>query len=190
MPTPEKQNQTVENSVEITQAAGEQLEQLMKTAERSAETTPESKEKQVESAKEKALEKAVSAEKSKKEKDQQSSRRKRHGTLTKKIKEQSFNRHMESVRHQLRAPERVFSAIIHNKVVEKTSEVVASTIARPNALLYGGISAFILVAIVYSLAKYFGYLLSGFETIGAFVIGWLLGILYDYLRVMITGKRS
>jgi hypothetical protein len=42
---------------------------------------------------------------------------------------------------------------------------------------------------VYLIAKNLGYVLSGFETIGAFAIGWIIGVLYDYFRVMVTGKK-
>ena len=96
---------------------------------------------------------------------------------------------MSRVQAELTPSSRAFSKIIHAKPVEKTSEVVGSTIARPNAILSGAIVAFVLVLAVYLLAKNFGYVLSGFETIGAFIVGWVLGVLYDYFRVMITGKK-
>jgi hypothetical protein len=96
---------------------------------------------------------------------------------------------MDEVRSQMSAPSRSFSKVIHNKGVEKTSEVVGSTIARPNALLSGAIFAFVLTLIVYLVAKNIGYPLSGFETIAAFVLGWALGIAYDFIKVMVTGRR-
>ncbi len=80
--------------------------------------------------------------------------------------------------------------MIHNPVVEKTSEVVGATVARPNAILAGALVAFFAVLAVYLTAKHFGYVLSGFETIGAFIVGWVIGILYDFFKVMITGKKA
>ena len=44
--------------------------------------------------------------------------------------------------------------------------------------------------IIYTIAKTIGYKLSGFETIAAFLIGWLIGLIYDYLRILITGKKE
>lgn len=88
------------------------------------------------------------------------------------------------------ASQRAFSKFIHNPAVEKTSEAVGNTVARPNAILAGAVVAFFLVLLVYVVAKFYGYRLSGFETIGAFIIGWIIGILYDFFRVMITGKKS
>lgn len=96
---------------------------------------------------------------------------------------------MARVQAEMSPPARVFSKIIHSKAVEKTSEVVGATIARPNAILSGAIVAFVLVLAVYLVAKNLGYVLSGFETIGAFIVGWVIGTLYDYFRVMITGKK-
>jgi hypothetical protein len=34
-----------------------------------------------------------------------------------------------------------------------------------------------------------GYPLSGFETIGAFALGWMLGIVFDFFKVMVTGRK-
>ena len=96
---------------------------------------------------------------------------------------------MKEVRSQMSAPSRTFSKVIHNKTVEKVSDGVGATIARPNAILSGAIFAFVLTLGVYLLAKNLGYPLSGFETIAAFILGWMLGIAYDFLKVMITGRK-
>ena len=84
---------------------------------------------------------------------------------------------------------RTFSRIIHNKTVEKVSDAAGNTIARPNAILSGAVLAFVLTLSVYLIAKNLGYPLSGFETIGAFAVGWVLGITYDFLKVMVTGRK-
>ena len=57
-------------------------------------------------------------------------------------------------------------------------------------MLAGAIGAFIITLAIYLIAKSYGYRLSGFETIGGFILGWIIGILFDFFRVMITGKRS
>lgn len=101
----------------------------------------------------------------------------------------SFNKTMKDTQSELSAPSRAFSKLIHTKAIEKTSEAVGNTIARPNVLLAGGLSAFILTTGIYIWARYAGYPLSGFETIAAFIIGYLLGIIFDFTRIMVTGKR-
>ncbi|HET9412228.1 MAG TPA: hypothetical protein VFO38_05290 [Candidatus Saccharimonadales bacterium] len=101
----------------------------------------------------------------------------------------AYKETMTTIQKEMSAPARAFSKVIHNKTVEKVSDLAGSTVARPNSILSGSIFAFILVLAVYVHAKNIGYSLSGFETIGAFILGWIIGILYDALRAMLTGKR-
>lgn len=153
----------------------------------------ESNERSLENAKIEAQELALSTEKGgaeKKTKTGDSPATKRHGVVSKKAKAASYKQHMAKVQAELPPAQRGFSKVIHNPAVEKTSEVVGGTIARPNAILAGAVVAFVAVLAVYLIAKHYGYVLSGFETIGAFIVGWVLGILYDFFRVMITGKKS
>lgn len=114
----------------------------------------------------------------------------RRGAIRKQDLDATYSRTMKQVQSELSTPSRAFSKVIHTKAVEKTSEALESTVARPNAILAGAIGAFVITLAIYLLAKHFGYRLSGSETIVGFAIGWACGILFDYFRVMITGKRS
>lgn len=113
----------------------------------------------------------------------------RRGPITKKQLNNSFSSQMKQTQAHMSPTARTFSRFIHYKPVEAVSDIVGSTIARPNALLTGSITAFAAVTILYFVAKHYGFQLSGFEAIGAFVIGWLLGILYDYFALMIRGHK-
>lgn len=106
---------------------------------------------------------------------------KRSGAPSKKQLRASFNNQMKNVRAEMSPANRIFSKFIHAPFIEKTSTVIGSTIARPNAMLAGSIAAFLCIAVLYFIAHHYGYQLSGFETIGAFIIGWLSGILYDLI---------
>jgi hypothetical protein len=110
--------------------------------------------------------------------------------ITRQSKAMIYRKTMRQVQSEMTPVERVFSKAIHNPAVEKTSETLGSTVARPNAILAGSVAAFVAVLALYWLAKNYGYQLSGFETIATFIIGWVLGVLYDFFRVMVTGKRS
>ena len=114
----------------------------------------------------------------------------RRGPITKKQLSNSFDSQMSHVRTHMSPTSRAFSKLIHSRPVEVVSEAVGSTIARPNALLSGSIAAFIAITALYLTAKYYSFELSGFETIGAFIVGWILGILYDYFSVMIRGRNN
>lgn len=172
------------------EAAAERQEQLANDSEISVEK-PQNAEKSAEKARFDALETAVSVESGSAEKKRQNDNVvvKKRGAISKKEKEASFKRQMRDVQAVQGPINRTFSKIIHNKVVEKTSEAVGSTVARPDAILSGAVFAFILSLIVYVIAKNIGYQLSGFETIGSFVVGWLVGLIYDYLKIVITGKK-
>lgn len=109
---------------------------------------------------------------------------------TKRQKEDTYRKTLQAIQQDMNSVERTFSKIIHNPVVEKTSEVVGNTVARPAPLLAGAIAALILTAIVYIIAHYFGYLLSGFEWIATFFIGWAIGLIIDWVRVGLLGKKA
>jgi hypothetical protein len=190
MSNSEQQPQGPENSVETPKVSAEHYEALDEKLEKKAENL-ESNEKAAEKASIEAQELALSVEKgsAEKKKPSEPSAPRRRGGISKKEKTASYKKHMANVQAELPAPQRAFSKVIHSPVVEKTSEFIGSTVARPNAILSGAVVAFLLVLVVYIVAKNLGYVLSGFETIGAFIIGWVLGILYDYFRVLVTGKK-
>ena len=168
----EKQRERIENAIE-------------KRAERGGH------ENNLEKARHEALEQADKTEKERKkiEKEQEPQIDKKRGPISKKEREASFKATMKEVQADMSAPSRTFSKVIHNPTVEKISEVTGNTIARPNALLSGAVSAFLFTLAIYLIARYYGYPLSGAESIAAFALGWLVGILYDFLKRMITGKK-
>ena len=176
----------------------EQLESYLRAedaVERAAEKSRvESGEKSESEARVEALKEAISVERGSAEKKGKESAsspaKRRHGVVSKREQSVSYKRHMKQLHTELKPTQRAFSKIIHNPIIEKTSEIIGGTIARPNAILSGAMVAFFLVLGVYVVSKYYGYTLSGFESIGAFVVGWVIGLLYDFLKVMVTGKTS
>lgn len=114
---------------------------------------------------------------------------KRHSPITKRQLNHEFQETMTHVQAEMPRTQRTFSKFIHNQGIEKASDFLGATIARPNALLAGAIGAFTLTLFIYLFAKNIGYQLSGFEPIAAFILGWIVGSLYDYFRIMVTGKR-
>ena len=109
---------------------------------------------------------------------------------TKAQKKAGYKKTLKSIQKEMNPAERTFSKVIHNPVVEATSEVASKTVARPAALLAGSLSALVLTTIIYAVAKYFGYVLSGFEWIATFILGWVIGLIIDWIRVEILGKKA
>jgi len=180
-------NERLSNN-ELAEAAGEQLKKL----ERGNEVFNEGEQKHsAEQARHDAEKLAIAG------KEQGAGEKKAGGEpsaasgerITRKVKTVQYKQTMKDVQEELSAPSRAFSKVIHNKAIEKASDVTGKTLARPNAILAGSLTACVLVAAIYILAKVIGFRLSGFETIAAFIIGWLAGILIDILRVTFS-RRS
>ena len=104
--------------------------------------------------------------------------------------QERFDKTMAAVQYQLSPSSRAFSKVIHNPAIEKASEVTGNTVARPNALLSGAIAAFVLTLAIYLIARFNGYPLSGAESIAAFALGWLCGLAFDFVRMMMLGRRN
>lgn len=187
---PEVMTGGAESTVEAQNAAAERSAELAKNrSEKGAESSPEAQ--------------AEAAEKARAEANKEALMSKEHGgaekrgggepsgsprTVTKKRKDEAYAQTMSAIRSQMSTPARTFSKVIHNPVVEKTSEFVGKTIARPNAILSGSTAAFVVTVIVYLTARHYGYVLSGSEAILSFVVGWMLGTVFDYVRMMISGN--
>lgn len=164
-------------------------ERLAAERERNAAETSVEKTAEIASSKHEALEAAEKVEKRKEKDASPAEKRKERKVNTASSRKAEFNKIMKHSRTNMSAPSRAFSKLIHIEPIEKASEAIGSTVARPNAILSGSVFALVLTAGVYLWAKEVGYPLSGFETIGAFIIGWLAGIIFDFTRIMITGKR-
>ncbi|MEO5948970.1 MAG: hypothetical protein ABIP74_01065 [Candidatus Saccharimonas sp.] len=169
----------------LEQAGAEQREALKEKAERGQE---HEQVKDLESARSEALEQAARSEKEQ-HPEVTSRTPEKPRLITKKDKEQSFNTTMKEVRSQMSATSRGFSKVIHQPAVEKTSEVIGNTIARPNAILTGSLFAFLFTASFYLIARFNGYPLSGSETIASFIAGWCVGLIIDYIRLLVIGKK-
>lgn len=179
---------------ELIISALDQLEKISKEKEKTSELSPRDTELLTQEAVEKEARKEVlEAVKSKENKERKlnksSSKKNNRSTINKKERNASYKKTLKQVQVELPASNRIFSKIIHLPAVEKASDIIGDTIARPNAILSGSFFAFVLTLITYLTAKNIGYRLSGFETIIAFILGWLIGIIYDYFKAMVTGKK-
>lgn len=177
-------------NVEVKNHITENNQELSKIPETTVELSQRDIEARTEKARVEALETAVNTELKNVEQAKTRPTTTKQGSIGKKQRNTSFKQTMNQIQNELPVNSRIFSKIIHNDIVEKTSDIIGGTIARPNALFAGAFVAFILTLLTYTVAKTIGYSLSGFETIGAFIIGWIIGITYDYLKILITGKKT
>lgn len=105
-------------------------------------------------------------------------------------KDLAFRATMTQARTHMNPAARTFSKFIHLKAVERTSDAIGGTLARPNTILYGAMAALIIGGTIYGIAKYYGYALSGSESLAAFAAGWLIGLTVDYTQVLLHGGRN
>ena len=99
-----------------------------------------------------------------------------------------FDSILDDATHNMPVYKRRFSAYIHTRMVWSISSMLSQTIARPHALLFGAVASFVVTTGMYLLSKNFGYSLSGFEPIGAFLVGWAAGIVLDVVSVLFRKK--
>lgn len=110
--------------------------------------------------------------------------------MNKTHKKDTFNRTMQQAQGHMSPPMRLFSRMIHMRGIEIVSDVLAKTLLRPNALLGGAITSGLLTLPVWLVAKHYGYELSATMPLISFLIGWILGLLYDYTSlIFISSKR-
>lgn len=140
---------------------------------------------------EEALEQAseIARDSDEKKKVEQDTKPRHKGAPSKKELGNTYKEQLTLMQSDMGVARRTWSKLIHISVIEKASDLIGSTIAKPNALLAGSVFALVSVTILYFLAKHYGFQLSGLETITAFAIGWLLGTLYDYISGLFRRKH-
>lgn len=97
---------------------------------------------------------------------------------------------LQQARSHMNRPAGIFSRIIHWRPIELLSDLLAASLFRPLPLIFAGLTAASLPLIFWLIAKYYGYSLSGTESIIAFVFGWLVGVIIDYTKILVTGKPT
>ena len=178
------------NSDTLKKAGAEKLVEIQEKLENSARLEGTSNETLENSARHEALEIASPL-------DKQETTQQKQDTIEGQIDshpangivETRYSETLSEMRSKLNSnASRTFSKVIHNPIVDKTSEVVGNTVARPNLIIAGAIGA-IASVIVYFIARRYGYPLSGFETIGLFIAGWLAGAIIEFARVGFLNKK-
>lgn len=188
MGNPEVIKPSGEHGVEARDTAGEQLKKLQEQLERTSEPGENSGEK-LDSAR-RETEAAFSPESGKESRTGGEPTASGVGHASKRQRKDSYATTMKQIQSEMNSSSRTFSKFIHNPSIEKLSEAVGATVARPNAVLAGSVAATFLTLFVFLVAKQYGYRLSGFETIGTFFVGWSLGLIYDYARLMTISRRN
>lgn len=98
-------------------------------------------------------------------------------------KQKAFARTLTQARGHMNKPQQLFSQLLHLRYIDTLFSFIGNSLARPHALIGGAIGMSISLVVFYGVAKYVGYTLSGSEGIAGFLLGWILGLLYDFTQL-------
>lgn len=173
------------NASELERSAGEVERSAAEQLERRAEQATGQRHEKLDDARHEALEQAEARQTAETEKPAAPETPRQ---ITKDDRAASYQKTMKKMQSELPPASRAFSKVIHNPAVEKASEAIGSTVARPNLIIAGALGA-ISSVVVYFIARHYGYVLSGSETIILFGCGWVIGAIIEYARVGFLNKR-
>lgn len=189
MSSPEQLPSSGEHGLESIGAAAQERQAELAQSGETAEHAPDTHEA-LAAARKEASEIAVSVERSHGETGtnagDSTTVRPRNNRQT---REKAYKDILTHTQRELPPLARSFSKVIHQPLVERTSNVIGATVASPNAILFGALFALIVSGGTYAVAKYYGYTLSGFEAIASFIVGWIVGLIVDFARLAFA-KRS
>lgn len=108
---------------------------------------------------------------------------------TKADRQSSYSSTIKSMQQRLTGNERAFSKVIHQKTVERTSEIAEKTIGRSSLLLGAFSVTFIGTLVIYIVSRRNGYVIDNYAYIVVlFVVGAIAGLLLEYAGNMRRNK--
>lgn len=157
----------------------EHLEKIRSNLEKNAERAKNNGEKEVIEARKTIDSEAISG----RETMPDSSEKKSQQSITKAEKTRTYKMTMKRAQSQMSGPSRAFSKFIHNQFVEKTSETVGATVARPSGILGAGLLGFIGISIILYYARKNGFAIDNPYSLTVILIvgGWILGVVVELL---------
>lgn len=106
------------------------------------------------------------------------------------LKAMAFSRAMTRTRKKLSAPSRAFSKVAHISAVDKPSEFIGKTVARPAGMMWGAIFAFVGTSALLWITRRYGYEYNYLVVILLFVGGAIFGTALEGLFYVIRGKKN
>lgn len=107
----------------------------------------------------------------------------------KQLKDQAYRRTLQRLRSRLNSPERAISRLIHQPIIESSSNALSKTVARPSGLLGGAVLALVGSSLVLLMAKHYGFTYNYMLFIWLFIIGFVVGIVIDVITLTVRRNR-
>ena len=170
-------NHNSKESLKPHEVSKEHLEKLDTKLEKEIEQSGGNPENDVLEARRSIEQQAVSG----KETMPDSSEKSSSTSITKAEKTRTYKMTMNRMQSKLSPTSKSFSKFIHTPFVEKSSEVLGASVARPSGILGAGIIGFVGFTTVIYFAKRNGFEISNRYALVVilFVGGWALGLLVE-----------
>lgn len=146
-------------------------------------------EKAISHIREKVSQEALGAHQLRLEQAEDNSHKPSQAFVNKELKEMAYQRILIRARKKLNAPQRLFSSVIHQPLVDRASEAAAKTVARPSGFLSAGLLSLLGTSAYYYMAKHYGYNYNHFVFIGLLLGGLVLGLVLEML-ISLLRKRG
>lgn len=183
-PTHEHQSEKTPSHERVERHSGAQIEKELTSAEKQ-----HGNEKHVEQLSRHVEQKAISGKEH--STGESESTHNHHPVLVNaQLKDMAFSRAMTRTRKQLSPVSRTFSKVVHNKVVDRVSETVGSTIARPTSMLWGAVFAFIGTSALLWITRYYGYEYNYLVAILLFIFGAIAGLAAEGIIRLIKSSKE
>lgn len=105
------------------------------------------------------------------------------------LKLEAYTETLKHVRAKLGKVSTGFSKFIHNQKIETLSEVTAKTVARPSAMLGGGMGAFVGSLVYLYTSSHYGFEYNNFMILALFVGGFFGGLIVEVLLKVVFRRR-
>lgn len=109
--------------------------------------------------------------------------------VNKNLKDIAFSRTITRTRKKLSAPSRAFSKVVHNNAVDRSSDFVGRTVARPPAMLGGAFFAFVGTSILLWATRKYGYEYNYLVMLLLFVFGTVFGNIVELVLRRIRSQK-
>ncbi len=166
--------------------AREQLDAIRKELETKAEKQPDNKRELGEITK-RVEQQAISG---KEHAPTERAPQRQHPVLiNKQLKDMAYSRTMLRVQKRLSMPTRAFSKLVHSKALDKPSELVGKTVARPSSMLGGAFFAAVGSSLLLWTTKRYGYEYNYLAVVLLFATGMVLGLTIELIWKSVRKNR-
>ncbi len=102
------------------------------------------------------------------------------------LRKRSIDDNLKKIQRELPGPQKTFSKLIHQPVINAVSEVSSKTVARPSGLLFAGLLSMVTSLGLLIACRYYGYrynFLIGLVALGVgFGLGLILELIFSLFR--------